>query len=129
MEKRKEGFHMHKKKVQAAMLAMAILMSVSSPAAVLADTVSNSGQELEQEQEGTEEFIIEEIPVEEEMLSGTADTEEEQEDYFAGTGDQNENQMMKGLSDVEKTRNSSTQEALKKAESYLQKTVTSPVLN
>ena len=68
MEKRKEGFHMHKKKVQAAMLAMAILMSVSSPAAVLADTVSNSGQELEQEQEGTEEFIIEEILVEEEML-------------------------------------------------------------
>ena len=46
MKKRKEGFHMHKKKVQAAMLAMAILMSVSSPAAVLADTVSNSGQEL-----------------------------------------------------------------------------------
>ncbi len=128
-EKRKEGFHMHKKKVQAAMLAMAILMSVSSPAAVLADTIPNSGQELEQEQEETEELIIEEIPVEEEMLSGTADIEEEQEDYFAGTGEQDENLMMKGLSDVEKTRNSSTQEALKKAESYLQKTVTSPVVN
>ena len=127
--KRKEGFHMHKKKVQAAMLAMAILMSVSSPAAVLADTIPNSGQELEQEQEETEELIIEEIPVEEEMLSGTADIEEEQEDYFAGTGEQDENLMMKGLSDVEKTRNSSTQEALKKAESYLQKTVTSPVVN
>ncbi|MEE1190751.1 MAG: cell surface protein [Blautia sp.] len=120
---------MHKKKVQAAMLAMAILMSVSSPAAVLADTIPNSGQELEQEQEETEELIIEEIPVEEEMLSGTADIEEEQEDYFAGTGEQDENLMMKGLSDVEKTRNSSTQEALKKAESYLQKTVTSPVVN
>ena len=129
MEKRKEGFHMHKKKVQAAMLAMAILMSVSSPAAVLADTVSNSGQELEQEQEGTEEFIIEEIPVEEEMLSGTADTEEEQEDYFEGTGELNENQMMKGLSDLEETRNSSVQEALKRAETYLQRTVTSPVVN
>lgn len=129
LEKRKEGFYMHKKKVQAAMLAMAILMSVSSPAAVLADTVSNSGQELEQEQEGTEELIIEEIPVEEEMLSGTADTEEEQEDYFAGTGDQNENQMMKGLSDLEETRNSSVQEALKRAETYLQRTVTSPVVN
>lgn len=128
-EKRKEGFHMHKKKVQAAMLAMAILMSVSSPAAVLADTIPNSGQELEQEQEETEELIIEEIPVEEEMLSGTADIEEEQKDYFAGTGEQDENLMMKGLSDVEKTRNSSTQEALKKAESYLQKTVTSPVVN
>ncbi len=127
--KRKEGFHMHKKKVQAAMLAMAILMSVSSPAAVLADTIPNSGQELEQEQEETKELIIEEIPVEEEMLSGTADIEEEQEDYFAGTGEQDENLMMKGLSDVEKTRNSSTQEALKKAESYLQKTVTSPVVN
>ena len=127
--KRKEGFHMHKKKVQAAMLAMAILMSVSSPAAVLADTIPNSGQELEQEQEETEELIIEEIPVEEEMLSGTADIEEEQEDYFAGTGEQDENLMMKGLSDVEKTRKSSTQEALKKAESYLQKTVTSPVVN
>ena len=127
--KRKEGFHMHKKKVQAAMLAMAILMSVNSPAAVLADTIPNSGQELEQEQEETEELIIEEIPVEEEMLSGTADIEEEQEDYFAGTGEQDENLMMKGLSDVEKTRNSSTQEALKKAESYLQKTVTSPVVN
>lgn len=111
------------------MLAMAILMSVSSPAAVLADTIPNSGQELEQEQEETEELIIEEIPVEEEMLSGTADIEEEQEDYFAGTGEQDENLMMKGLSDVEKTRNSSTQEALKKAESYLQKTVTSPVVN
>ena len=120
---------MHKKKVQAAMLAMAILMSVNSPAAVLADTIPNSGQELEQEQEETEELIIEEIPVEEEMLSGTADIEEEQEDYFAGTGEQDENLMMKGLSDVEKTRNSSTQEALKKAESYLQKTVTSPVVN
>lgn len=127
--KRKEGFHMHKKKVQAAMLAMAILMSVSSPAAVLADTIPNSGQELEQEQEETKELIIEEIPVEEEMLSGTADIEEEQEDYFAGTGEQDENLMMKGLSDVEKTRKSSTQEALKKAESYLQKTVTSPVVN
>ena len=127
--KRKEGFHMHKKKVQAAMLAMALLMSVSSPAAVLADTIPNSGQELEQEQEETKELIIEEIPVEEEMLSGTADIEEEQEDYFAGTGEQDENLMMKGLSDVEKTRNSSTQEALKKAESYLQKTVTSPVVN
>ena len=127
--KRKEGFHMHKKKVQAAMLAMAILMSVSSPAAVLADTIPNSGQELEQEQEETEELIIEEIPVEEEMLSGTADIEEEQEDYFAGTGEQDENLMIKGVSDVEKTRNSSTQEALKKAESYLQKTVTSPVVN
>ena len=126
--KRKEGFHMHKKKVQAAMLAMAILMSVSSPAAVLADTIPNSGQELEQE-ETKELIIIEEIPVEEEMLSGTADIEEEQEDYFAGTGEQDENLMMKGLSDVEKTRNSSTQEALKKAESYLQKTVTSPVVN
>ena len=125
--KRKEGFHMHKKKVQAAMLAMAILMSVSSPAAVLADTIPNSGQELEQEE--TKELIIEEIPVEEEMLSGTADIEEEQEDYFAGTGEQDENLMMKGLSDVEKTRKSSTQEALKKAESYLQKTVTSPVVN
>lgn len=111
------------------MLAMAILMSVSSPAAVLADTIPNSGQELEQEQEETKELIIEEIPVEEEMLSGTADIEEEQEDYFAGTGEQDENLMMKGLSDVEKTRNSSTQEALKKAESYLQKTVTSPVVN
>lgn len=120
---------MHKKKVQAAMLAMAILMSVSSPAAVLADTIPNSGQELEQEQEETKELIIEEIPVEEEMLSGTADIEEEQEDYFAGTGEQDENLMMKGLSDVEKTRKSSTQEALKKAESYLQKTVTSPVVN
>lgn len=120
---------MHKKKVQAAMLAMAILMSVSSPAAVLADTIPNSGQELEQEQEETKELIIEEIPVEEEMLSCTADIEEEQEDYFAGTGEQDENLMMKGLSDVEKTRNSSTQEALKKAESYLQKTVTSPVVN
>lgn len=127
--KRKEGFHMHKKKVQAAMLAMAILMSVSSPAAVLADTIPNSGQELEQEQEETKELIIEEIPVEEEMLSGTADIEEEQEDYFAGTGEQDENLMIKGVSDVEKTRNSSTQEALKKAESYLQKTVTSPVVN
>lgn len=127
--KRKEGFHMHKKKVQAAMLAMAILMSVSSPAAVLADTIPNSGQELEQEQEETKELIIEEIPVEEEMLSGTADIEEEQEDYFAGTGEQDENLMMKGLSDVEKTRKSSTQEALKKAESYLQKTVISPVVN
>lgn len=111
------------------MLAMAILMSVSSPAAVLADTIPNSGQELEQEQEETKELIIEEIPVEEEMLSGTADIEEEQEDYFAGTGEQDENLMMKGLSDVEKTRKSSTQEALKKAESYLQKTVTSPVVN
>ena len=126
--KRKEGFHMHKKKVQAAMLAMAILMSVSSPAAVLADTIPNSGQELEQE-ETKELIIIEEIPVEEEMLSGTADIEEEQEDYFAGTGEQDENLMIKGVSDVEKTRNSSTQEALKKAESYLQKTVTSPVVN
>lgn len=110
------------------MLAMAILMSVSSPAAVLADTIPNSGQELEQE-ETKELIIIEEIPVEEEMLSGTADIEEEQEDYFAGTGEQDENLMMKGLSDVEKTRKSSTQEALKKAESYLQKTVTSPVVN
>lgn len=109
---------MHKKKVQMAMLAMAAWMAAGSPAAVLADTIPNAEQELEQE-----------VAEEEEMLSGTGDVQEQEENYFTDTGEQDTNQMLRGLSDVGETGNPSVQEALEKAETCLQRTVTSPVVN
>lgn len=103
---------MHKKKRQMAMFAMAAFVSINLSSSALADTISNTGAESAAE----------------EILSGMGEEEEMPEEILTGTEDQEDVQTLKGISDSQERESSEIQDALRKAESYLQNTNTSPVV-
>ncbi|MFQ9940385.1 MAG: cell surface protein [Blautia hansenii] len=127
---------MNRKKLKLVVSAMSILLAVQSPGAVLADT----GQETAVEaQVSTEETVSE--PGTEEILNGmgteiTQESEGYQEEILPGTADEvlpgtgeEESQILRGTADIAETQNPTVQEALDKAEKYLQSAVTSPVVD
>ena len=127
---------MNRKKLKLVVSAMSILLAVQSPGAVLADT----GQETAVEaQVSTEETVSE--PGTEEILNGmgteiTQESEGYQEEILPGTADEvlpgtgeEESQILRGTADIAEAQNPTVQEALDKAEKYLQSAVTSPVVD
>lgn len=139
---------MNRKKLKLVVSAMSILLAVQSPGAVLADTVQGTGQETAVEAEASTEETVPERGTEE-ILNGTGaedgqddsaentdESEVYQEEILPGTADEalpgtgeEESQILRGTADIAKAQNPTVQEALDKAEKYLQSAVTSPVVD
>lgn len=130
---------MCKKRLKLAISVMAVLVSVNSPTAVLAETIPNGGQEnweevVSEETSAEEDTFIKETEIdedmpEEEILSGTGGMQDISEEILQGTGELDGSQVLSGTQDIAEEGNPVVQEALNKAGTYLQKTVTSPVVS
>lgn len=133
---------MYNKKLKLLSLAMAVSVFVSSPAVVTAEDIQEEEIFAGEQNIENEEIYEEEIPGDE-IFPGEQEIAEDdswQEEEFAcgveealetvlqGTGDLDGTQILNGTQEVAFNGNT-VQDALNRAESYLQRTVTSPNVN
>ena len=121
---------MKKRKLNLLVSGMSVVLAVQTPVMVLAESLEGTEQQIVQEEVVETEVLKTEEDIPEEILEGTGEeivtgTEEE---ILPGTEGEEE-QVLTGTSDITHAGNSAVQEALDRAESYLQATVTSPIVD
>lgn len=121
---------MKKRKLNLLVSGMSVVLAVQTPVMVLAESLEGTEQQIVQEEVVETEVLETEEDISEEILEGTGEeivtgTEEE---ILPGTEGEEE-QVLTGTSDITHAGNSAVQEALDRAESYLQATVTSPIVD
>ena len=121
---------MKKRKLNLLVSGISVVLAVQTPVMVLAESLEGTEQQIVQEEVVETEVLETEEDIPEEILEGTGEeivtgTEEE---ILPGTEGEEE-QVLTGTSDITHAGNSAVQEALDRAESYLQATVTSPIVD
>jgi len=121
---------MRKRKLNLLVSGMSVLLAVQTPGVVLADSLDGTGQQITQEETVETETWEAEENFQEEILQGTGEevpigTEEK---VLKGTEGEEE-QVLTGTADVVRAENSAVQKAMERAETYLQRIVTSPIVD
>lgn len=117
---------MNRKKLRFVVSSMSVLLAVNSPAVTLAAQSQDTFEELRAGEETEENWQEEEIP---EFFCGTADEEEE---LLTGTADIQEEEeitAIQGTKGMPEKISASGEEALNKVQSYLRTAVTSPTVS
>ena len=121
---------MKKRKLNLLVSGMSVVLAVQTPVMVLAESLEGTEQQIVQEEVVETEVLETEEDIPEEILEGTG------EEIVTGTEDEilpgtegEEEQVLTGTSDFTRAGNSTVQEALDRAEKYLQATVTSPIVD
>ena len=121
---------MRKRKLNLLVSGMSVLLAVQTPGVVLADSLDGTGQQITQEETVETETWEAEENFQEEILQGMGEevpigTEEK---VLKGTEGEEE-QVLTGTADVVRAGNSAVQKAMERAETYIQRTVTSPIVD